>query len=266
MEKLLALIVCVLSVTGNPAPTRASHERQPQGTSALASTSTKRLPTLDDAYAVKTIGAVEVSPDRTLAALEISGGIEVHSLAPNRARIKRLDGGTNPSWSPDGKLLAFLGSVGSERQIQVWSQAADSVRAVTTIAGGVSQGGLSWAPDSTRLVLGTRLVGDYRKKVCDFERDGMRVYDAQTPVNHLLQEGVFKLESRGGELRKAIDCDPQLGINRIAIVQLESGSVTELKGTAKQYSNPSWSPDGRFIAAIADTSQSSTSADLLRPA
>ena len=130
--------------------------------------------------------------------------------------------------------------------------ATDAVRAVTTIVGGVSQGGLSWAPDSTRLVLGTRLVGAYREKVCDFEKDGMRVYDAQTPVNHLLQEGVFKLESRGGDLRKAIDCDPQLGISRIVIVNLQSNTWTEMKGTARQYSNPSWSTDGRFIAAIAD--------------
>ena len=60
----------------------------------------------------------------------------------------------------------------------------------------------------------------------------MRVYDAQTPVNHLLQEGVFKLESRGGDLRKATDCDPQLGISRIVIVNLQSNTWAEMKGTA----------------------------------
>ena len=123
---------------------------------------------------------------------------------------------------------------------------------LTTFAGGVSQGGISWAPDSRRLVLGTRLMGDYRKRVCNFERDGVRVYDADAPVNHLLQEGVFKLESKGGDARKAIDCDPQLGINRIVIVNLEPDNWTEVKGAAKQYANPSWSPDGRFIAALAD--------------
>jgi dipeptidyl aminopeptidase/acylaminoacyl peptidase len=80
----------------------------------------------------------------------------------------------------------------------------------------------------------------------------VRVYDAGTPVNHLLQEGVFKLESRGGDLRKAIDCDPVLGVYRIVIVHLESDRWTEVKGAARQYFNPSWSPDGRSIAAIAD--------------
>ena len=210
------------------------------------------MPTLDDAYAVKTIGAVEASPDGTLAAFEVSGGITVQSLAPNGTQIKRLEGGSNPSWSPDGKLLAFLANAEGERQVHIWNRSADAVRAVTTFAGGVSQGGLSWAPDSTRFVLGTRLVGDYREKLCDFEKDGVRVYDAQTPVNHLLQEGVFKLESKGGDTRKAIDCDPQLGISRIVIVNLQSNTWTEVRGAARQYSNPSWSPDGRFIAALAD--------------
>ena len=87
----------------------------------------------------------------------------------------------------------------------------------------------------------------------------MRVYDAQTLVNHLLQEGVFKLESKGGDLRKAIDCDPQLGISRIVIVNLQSNSWTEIKGAAKQYASPSWSRDGRFIAAIADLSPRNSS-------
>ena len=139
-----------------------------------------------------------------------------------------------------------------ERQVHIWSRDGDSVRPLTKFAGGVSQGWISWAPDSRRLVLGTRLLGDYRRKICNFERDGLRVYNAQAPVNHLLQEGVFKLESRGGDTRKAIDCDPELGINRIVIVNLEPDDWTELKGAARQYSNPSWSPDGRFIAAIAD--------------
>ena len=214
---------------------------------------TRRPPTLDDAYAVKTIGAVEASPDATLAAFEISGGITVQSLAPNGTQVKRLEGGSNPSWSPDGKLLAFLANAEGERQVHIWSRDADSVRPLTTFAGGVSQGGISWAPDSKRLVLGTRLMGDYRKQDTAVSNEMECAFTTpHSPVNHLLQEGVFKLESKGGDTRKAIDCDPQLGINRIVIVNLEPDNWTEVKGAAKQYSNPSWSPDGRFIAAIAD--------------
>ena len=254
MKPLLVLVSCLIGFAPSPISSQAKTETPAQDKRVLAPTGTRRSPTLDDAYAVKTIGAVDVSPTDTLAALEISGGITVLSLAPDGTQVKRLEGGSNPSWSPDGKLLAFFANARSERQVHIWGREADSVRPVTTFAGGVSQGEISWAPDSRRLVIGTRLVGDYLSKICDFELDGVRVYDAHTPVNHLLQEGVFKLESKGGDLRKAIDCDPELGINRIVIVNLEPDNWTEIKGAAKQYASPSWSPDGRFIAAIADLS------------
>lgn len=252
MKQLLVLVVCLIGFASALSSGEAKKEAPAQDKRVLAATGIKRLPTLDDAYAVKTIGAVEVSPSEALAAFEVSGGITVQSLAPNGTQVKRLEGGSHPSWSPNGKLLAFLANAEGERQVHIWSRDADSTRPLTSFAGGVSQAGTSWAPDSRRLVLGTRLIGDYRRKLCDFEQDGVRHYDGQAPVNHLLQEGVFKLESRGGDTRKAIDCDPQLGINRIVIVNLEPVSWTEVKGAAKQYSNPSWSPDGRFIAAIAD--------------
>ena len=131
MKQLLVVIVTVVSLASAPLATRTHAE--PQSGGVVASTGTRRLPTLDDAYAVKTIGAVEVSPDRTLAAFEISGGVTVLSLAAGGTRMRRLEGGSNPSWSPDGKSSRF-----SRIQAIAMSNLepeADSVRSVTIVGG-----------------------------------------------------------------------------------------------------------------------------------
>ena len=97
MKQLLVLIVTVVSLASAPLATRTHAE--PQSSGVLASTSTTRLPTLEDAYAVKTIGALEVSPNGTLAAFEISGGITVQSLASNGTRSN----GSKAAATPRGR-------------------------------------------------------------------------------------------------------------------------------------------------------------------
>jgi dipeptidyl aminopeptidase/acylaminoacyl peptidase len=231
----------------------------------------KHTVTLDDAYAVKAVGVMDAHPATKLLAFEAEGGIVVLSLADEGRRIKHLQG-SQPSWSPDGKRLAFYSSV-SERQLHVWNRRSDRIEQVTQIAGGISPNiafgvmcppSISWAPDSKSVVLATRLLGSPQDMPKSRERDGVRVYDANYPLDHVLIEGIFKKESFWdafmpetpdlGERMKAIDREPQLGNNRLIIVDTERKNWTVLSAADRKYGCPSWSPDGRHIAAVADVS------------
>jgi Tol biopolymer transport system component len=77
-------------------------------------------------------------PSMTLAVVN-SDGSEARELAPD------VDFVSQPEWSPDGKLIAYLDGAGRVRLISPAGTAVAAPRAVTTTAG------LSWSPDSTRL-------------------------------------------------------------------------------------------------------------------
>src|SRR5258708_6501909 len=128
----------------------------------------KHTVTFDDAYAIKGVGAVKVSPDAKLVAMEADGGIIVFPLAKDGKPQKRLRG-SHPSWSPDGSLLAFFSIRRDGRQLHVWNRRSDSVKQVTEIPGGILANlwfgpscegyTISWSPDSRSVVFATRLTG-----------------------------------------------------------------------------------------------------------
>lgn len=216
----------------------------------------KQPPTLDDAYGITSVGSIASNPINDLYAFEIRGGISIRSRNLSDGTF-RIEGGSKPSWSPDGQLLAFFKSLDGKRQIFVWETETDTVRPLTDLIGGIYQrgktyGGISWAPKSDKIVFSTRLVRNYEDKTSSVERDGIRHYDAQFPINQLILEGVFSEEYRSSDLRRAIDLDPNLDLHHIVIVDVTTGDWSELEGRARQYFYPTWSPNGRYIVAIAD--------------
>src|SRR5258706_81616 len=125
----------------------------------------QRVVTIDDALAIKSVGAVEVSPDTNLVAIEAEGGILVLSSADGKV-IKKIEGGGSPTWSPDAKLLAFFAIGPQGKQVQTWNRRTDLIDTITDIPGGVlgnpwfwdfcPSAIISWAPDSKGVVFTTR--------------------------------------------------------------------------------------------------------------
>jgi hypothetical protein len=81
------------------------------------------------------------------------------------AKPVRVATGIGPSWSPDGKLLAFHSLVSDDLQLFVWHAGTGKTRQITKVAGGIQPSDyvsvypgkeglrLSWSPDGKRIVL-----------------------------------------------------------------------------------------------------------------
>ena len=139
---------------------------------------------------------------------------------------------SQPRWSPDGKYLAFLGSSGEDKT-QVWTlfrEGGDAV-AVTDAAGGVEA--FEWSPDGTRMVLVIQdpKPEDLEKKDCNDKE--------KTPPPWVVTRTQFKMDYIGYlDSRRT----------HLYVLDLESKKTTQITSGNFDDAEPTWSPDGTFIA------------------
>jgi dipeptidyl aminopeptidase/acylaminoacyl peptidase len=133
-------------------------------------------------------------------------------------------GESQPSWSPDGKTIAFVTARGAATgdegpRPQIWLLPADGgeARALTTVRDGVV--GYTWSPDGKQIALLTPDTLTREQEAKRRRRDDPQVY-----------EGDFRL-------------------NHIWIVDVVTGAARKLtSGAYTVNAAPSWSPDSRWLA------------------
>jgi dipeptidyl aminopeptidase/acylaminoacyl peptidase len=115
------------------------------------------------AQQVKRPGGAAISPDGSAVAWTLDGAIHITSVAdpePSRDKILSVDGAVKcssdtPTWSPDGKQLAFFSNCTSDKknpyqqQIFLWSRDKDDIRQLTHLTGIPSEP--AWSPDGKQL-------------------------------------------------------------------------------------------------------------------
>jgi dipeptidyl aminopeptidase/acylaminoacyl peptidase len=136
-----------------------------------------------------------------------------------------------PRWSPDGSRLAFVSSrdEGSP-QIYLMDRTGGEARALTHMKQGVVA--MEWSPDSTRLLVTAPVNVD----------PAARGERGSTPTNggpHVVWRLPYKSDGLGFVLDREI---------HLFVVDVATGSSTQITDAPFDVKSASWSPDGKRIA------------------
>lgn len=212
-----------------------------------------------DARALKGLGAVTISSNGRLGALESGGTVQVWQLAEPSRLVAEFPG-SSPLFSPDGAAIAYYCDEHGRRQLCTWQQGTGA-RVLTRFPAGLSVApytlsskSLSWSPDSHQIAFVAREpVG---RTESAREPDPL-VLTAHSPFLRAY-EGIYRFEERlivgdsNGPTFDQVAQSPAAGLNRLFVVQTDGTDPVQLDNSGPQFFNPAWSPDGRVIAVVAD--------------
>lgn len=216
---------------------------------APAQAPAKRPVNVHDLFRLRTVRDVQLSPDGawvayvvgTLDSARDRSNSDLYMVSWDGSRTVQLtftpDGENSPRWSPDGRYLSFVASRGESRsggQIWLLDRAGGEAQKLTDLKSGVS--GYEWSPDSKRIVI----VAQDPDSAAPPGGDSARPRTAKPIVIDRYQ---FKQDGQG-----------YLGNRRSHLYLFDVAAKKAEQLTSGPYSenNPSWSPDGRFIAFVSE--------------
>jgi dipeptidyl aminopeptidase/acylaminoacyl peptidase len=223
------------------------------GDAAPALPAGKRVLNLTDMFRVRTVGNLQISPDGEWVLYTVAQLDSVRDRSESDLYITKWDGSRtlrltyspegegSPRFSPDGKYISYTSSRGitpASRGAQVFllDRAGGEAQKLTDVNGGVST--YEWSPDSKRLVL----------SVQDPDPDANRPPAADTTIRRqpspiVVDRYHFKEDGEGylGNRRRHLFL---FDVEAKKLDQLTTGSYSE--------TNPSWSPDGQWIAFVSE--------------
>lgn len=255
---------------------------------AAAAEGVLRKVTLDDAHALRSVGAIAANPMQPVLAVEEGPGIAIVATKDGR-QLKRLEG-LAPQWSPDGKRLAFFSSKSGHPQLHLWTMSTDAEVQATKLPNGVvvnhrtmghscGPQRTSWSADGRSIAFISMALAFDGIPAVDATLPTVRVFKSHPTDKRTSIEAIYRNRAAmAGVLRAPDDWTvwfgsepdfvaamnyagefPQAVANRIVVLDTLSGALKFLPGTATQYMCPAWSPDGRTIASVADITEPTVS-------
>ena len=209
------------------------------GMLAGAQTPGKRVVRVGDMYRLRNVGDPQISPEGTWVAYTVSSTDSAKDKSDTDIWMTSWDGGqtiqvtsssdgeSSPRFSPDGKYLAFLSSRQGGKGSQLWllDRRGGEARRVTELKTAIREYG--WSPDSKRLVLA----------MTDVPADNDTTNKKPKPI--VLDRYHFKSDA-GGYLDTTH--------THLYLFDLETRKAELLTPGRYDETNPSWSPDGKWIA------------------
>ena len=226
----------------------------------------RHAPTLEDAFAVTSVGNVAANPKDSAVAVEVGSRIEIEEVTGGT--IKLPFGTSQPVWSPDGQTLAFYISEQSVNQLAIYDRATNAVSVVTHQPDGISpnpwagitaDSEFSWSADSRRIVFASRHMPNFQQ-LGAVEKDlPVRVYDRLSALPFTQLNGIFRFPDQweafgdpvGAARMRASERNPMVASDHIYVLDIRARSVKELPDSIG-CRMPAWSPRNDVIAAMCD--------------
>lgn len=214
--------------------------------------------TFGDLLGVKRVvpGTLQIAPDgRRIAYVEESDrqkdGLLV-LIASEKPRVVATFKGSMPVWSPDGRHLAYLATSATEPARQVWlyDMQLGTHRQLTHVPSGIAPQSpvfdelaqLAWAPNGRAIAF----TAPPERAAAPSPIGGTpRVFDNSTSRDAVV-----------GDLLSGIGLSKRLAPvapAQIFLIDVSSGTVSQLTHGNRSYGTPNWSPDSRqLVCAIVE--------------
>jgi len=244
----------------------------------------KRVPTIEDLMALKSVGGARISPDGTRVAYTVTETdmeqdayvtqIWLADVATGKSiqltRGKKSSSG--PAWSPDGRWLAFTSSRAEDKS-QLFVISPDGGEAVQMSKSETGVGGYVWSPDGRTIAF---TAADPVSKESKARKDYYDDYDvvrreythshlwtidvaealsAPQPGRRRTSGKAFTVSSfdwspDGTKIAFSATTNPDLingGTSDVYVLDMAGDKVRKVVDQPGPDSSPLWSPDGRSI-------------------
>jgi dipeptidyl aminopeptidase/acylaminoacyl peptidase len=267
---------------------------------AFGQAANKRM-TIEDALAIRNVGAPQFSPDGKWIVYTISEWDRKENRRVSHLHLVSADGGrsikltngekgeTAPQWSPDGARIAFLADRDKGNQIWLINVGGGEAEKLTTEENGVQS--FRWSPDGKLIAFTTRDTPpdkEAREKKKKDKFDTI-VVDHDLQYAHLwtinlenkekkrLTEGAFTasgqqwspdgkwivyVNSRSSTQESVFTDISDDRATDLYVVASDGGAPRKLTANPGPDASPQWSPDGKWIAYAAATDVWAAKSDL----